>query len=487
MTQTQNIVQAPCGRFQGFSDQGVEQFLGMRYAQPPVGEGRFRPPRPIAAHGDLIDATQFGDRNYQVGQPEMFNDLFDLPGGESEDCLFLNIFRPESVQAPLPVLIWIHGGAFIGGSGNQYNPANLVRQNDVIVVTFNYRLGIFGFINLAPLGADRAGSANLGLQDQIAALTWVRENIAAFGGDASNITVFGESAGAASVLALLASETAGGLFQRAMAFSGAETLAPPMPHLELLKPRLGVDSDRQVLDRLMGLSGQELTELQQTLRMYHGPALDGAVLTRRTCDAMQTGWASEVPIIIGSTRDEGTLLAPGFTEFEHEGLALLLGLSASIGLDDGSEYGAFLDERFAPSDLTGRVSQAWVDTFRSSALRVASTASQHGAGGWVYSFDVETEHELGTTHGSDVPFIFNLTREGRPVFLVHPPTESNIRLAGQWSQTLVEFARTGDPNGKGLPQWLPYEAPDFHCLRLSRTPELVSNPDGDMLKIYRVS
>lgn len=481
-----NLVETRAGTFKGITRDGLNTFVGIRYARPVVGALRFRPPQPLDDAAETIDATRYGDRNFQVGQPEEFEAMMELHGGESEDCLFLNVYAPADADAPVPVLVWIHGGAFIGGSGNQYDPSNLVRRNGVIVVTINYRLGVFGFLNLSRLGDEYEGSANLGMQDQIAALGWVNEHIAAFGGDDSNISIFGESAGAASVNALMGAPGARGLFHKAMAFSGTEILAPPMEHLDAIRAHFGVDSDQACLERLRALPATDLSQLQQDLRLYVGASIDGTVITQSTTDAIKTGAAAHIPILTGSTKDEGTLLAPAFTEFAHEAVATIFGLSMTIGGDDGAAYRDFLDRHYGSEDLVGRMSRTWVDAFRSGAVRIASVASEHGAGGWVYSFDLETEHALGTTHGSDIPFIFDWTGEGSTRLFVHDPTASNLAMAEKWSKTLVAFARTGDPNGAGLPSWPRYAPDDFPSLRLSREPEIVANSDGEMLDLYRV-
>ncbi|MEM9621526.1 MAG: carboxylesterase family protein, partial [Pseudomonadota bacterium] len=216
------IASSPAGEFRGLCVDGVKQYVGIRYAQPPVGPLRFRAPQAVPAATAPVAATTYGGRNFQVGMVEDIYAGLELPGDESEDCLFLNVFAPADTQTPAPVMVWLHGGAFTSGSGNEYDPANIVRHNHVIVVTVNYRLGVFGFLNLQQLGSCYEGSANLGIQDQIAALGWVQENIAAFGGDPANVTIWGESAGAGSVLALLGAPAAAGLFHKAIVFSGGE-------------------------------------------------------------------------------------------------------------------------------------------------------------------------------------------------------------------------------------------------------------------------
>ncbi|MEM9378294.1 MAG: carboxylesterase family protein, partial [Pseudomonadota bacterium] len=432
-------VSAPAGSYEGVTESGISKFLGIRYAAAPIGSLRFKAPQPLSPSPDSIDATRFGGRSFDIGQPEQFTAMFDVQGEQGEDCLFLNIYVPDGGATNKPVMLWIHGGAFIGGSGNQYDPTNLARKNDVIIVTLNYRLGIFGFLNLQRLGAGYEASANLGIADQIAALNWVNDNIAAFGGDAANITIFGESAGAASVFALMGAPSAEGLFHKAAAFSGAETLAPPLDYVDIFKAHFEVETDQACLDALLTCPAAELSQLQQDLRLYFGASLDGLVLTRPTCEAIQDGGAAQIPILTGATKDEGTLLAPFYAEHEQEATLTLMGLAASVGRDDGSSYLAHLDATMPNASLLEKMTQTWFDVFRSSACRVAATASQHGAGGWVYNFEVETDDPLGVTHAADIPFFFDWTDPKNTIFLVHDASPVNVMLAEQWSKTIIAF------------------------------------------------
>lgn len=480
-------VETDAGRFEGLAGSQVDRFLGIRYAQAPVGALRFQPPQPLPTPTETVRAQDYAARNFQVGWPEEVFSELELRGEESEDCLFLNIFRPSNSEGPKPVLFWIHGGAFMCGSGNDYEPSNLVAQNDVVVVTINYRLGVFGFPNLTPLGPEFAGAANLGIQDQVAALKWVSTNIAAFGGDPNNVTIFGESAGAASVLALLGAPSAVGLFHRGIVCSGAETLSPAPDHLTALKQYLQSDSDQDCYEQLMKLPARELVQLQQQAMIYLGPSVDGVVITRPACEAIRDGGASNIPIMAGATRDEGTILAGPFAVTDEIGTATLLGLATSVGRDDGASYRAFLSEILPGGSVLEHMSRCWYDVFRASALRVAATASEAGAGGWVYNFEVETDHPLGIAHFSDVPFTFNWLEDGNPGLYVHAPTRENQALASLWSATVAAFARTGDPNGGGLPEWPNYTPVSHHCLWVSHSPEVVENPDGqELLDIYRV-
>ena len=215
-----SIVETHYGKLQGTQKDTVSVWKGIPFAQPPSGLLRFRAPQPLEGWTGVREATQFGAISPQTSE----GSFGTLPGPMSEDCLTLNIWSPSADDARRPVMVWIHGGSFVTGSGSTpwYNGTSFATQGDVVVVTLNYRLGALGFLYLAEYaGEEYATSGNNGLLDQIAALTWVRENIAAFGGDPDNVTVFGESAGAMSIGALLAMPAAHGLFKRAILQSGA--------------------------------------------------------------------------------------------------------------------------------------------------------------------------------------------------------------------------------------------------------------------------
>ena len=289
------------------------------------------------------------------------------------------------------------------------------------------------------------------------------------------------------MLSLLGTPAAEALFHKAIVCSGAETLTPPLDQLDAIKAVLGSESDEACLEHLQQMPAGELSQLQQTAMFYSGPSLDGTVITRPSCEAISDGGAAGVPVLAGTTLDEGTLLAPYFVPTEEIGAAMLYGLAASVGRDDGAAYMAFLTKEFGEGQVLAKMTRAWFDTFRASALRVAQTAAQSGAGGWVYDFEVETDHPLGVSHFADVPFTFNWIEEGHPWLFTHPPTAVNQGLAERWSRTVVAFATTGTPNGQGLPDWPQYTSDSFRCLRLRQEPDVVDNPDGEMLAIYRVA
>jgi para-nitrobenzyl esterase len=457
------------GTITGTEMQGIEAYLGVPYAQPPVAENRWQPPKPIEPWQSL-DATRHGNRCLQTPYHEVLSGL-KLYGEESEDCLYMNIYTPGA-EGKRPVMVWIHGGAYIQGSANEYDGATLAAENDVVVVAINYRLGIFGFLDLSRFGDTYAGSAMLGIQDQIAALRWVNENIADYGGDPDCVTIFGESAGGGSVLSLLSAPAAKGLFHRAAALSPGEVLNPPIDNIAPLAAHAGVDPD-ELLPHLQSLSGEELKALQVNGIYNAGISIDGAVVTQRTSEALRKG--SSVPLVIGSCRDEGTLFAPiipaEFAEMTAFGLAI------TAGNGDPNHYLSRRDVIMADAEPAQRIEKTWTDMFRGSVLRCGQAATEGGGGGWVYNFDIPTDHPLGITHASDIPFVFNQLISGGLAF--HDTNSpDNQRLAQLWSSTLARFARSGNPNGGDLPSWPAYDTNTRACLIIDLDPHIEEDPDG---------
>ncbi|MEL6343533.1 MAG: carboxylesterase family protein [Myxococcota bacterium] len=470
---------------QGVPGELVDQYLGIRYAKPPVDALRFLPPQPLDDDEVTTDATEFGNRNYQVGVIDIFLGERATPGEQSEDCLFLNVYTPRDVEEDTPVMVWIHGGAYMNGSGNEYDMIDFVEDHGLVVVTINYRLGIFGFLNLRELGGAYADSVNLGIQDQVAALAWVEDNIAAFGGDPSNVTIAGQSAGANAVFTLLGTPSAEGLFDKAMAFSGGEVLNPPPDHVELLKGYLGVGTDQQVIDRLSEMTPEQLLEVQANSGFSPNTSVDGVVVSQRPSEAVK-GMSSDVPIFTGTVQDDGTTLAPPFAPTEEVGNLFISFLAADIGEGDPVPYLAYLDETLPDASAVDRLSRVWYDVFRSSALRIASTASAHGAGGWVYNFEVPTDFPEGITHGSSLPFLFKWVEPGHPGILFHEPTPENMQISEDWSNTVVEFVRTGSPNGGGLPEWPRFEADTYGSMRIGTGYEFVIRADEPLFEVYGI-
>lgn len=288
------------GEVQGIDGEGLETYLGLPYAAPPVGDLRWQPPASPEPWTGTFDATRHPNRCIQIPYMDVLANR-DIPGQESEDCLYLNIFTPAADGKQRPVMFWIHGGAYIQGAANEYDPEILARDNDVVVVTINYRLGIFGFLDLSSFGETFKGSAALGFQDQIAALKWARDNIENFGGDPGNVTIFGESAGGGSVLALLAAPSAKGLFHKAIGHSPGEVFGPPMDNVPALAALLGLEGPA-LLEKLIELPAPEVFALQLGGAVQMGASVDGTIVTSQPSAALKDGAAKDIPLIVGLTR-----------------------------------------------------------------------------------------------------------------------------------------------------------------------------------------
>ena len=473
------------GAVKGIDTDGVSVFRGIPYAAPPIGDLRWQPPQTATPWDGPFDATQYGNRALQPPYPDVL-DFGEIPGKLSEDCLYLNIFTPSADGQARPVMFWIHGGAYIQGSANEYDGSTLARDNDVVVVAINYRLGIFGFADLAALGADYAGSVSLGFQDQVQALSWVRDNISDYGGDPGNVTIWGESAGGGSVLALLGTPSADGLFHKAVAFSPGEVMGPSTDAVAPLAARMDVEGE-ELQARLLATAAEDLFALQLEGIVGASASVDGTIVTRPASVAIRERGDSGVPLIAGCTKDEGTLFAPVIDTGPGAVEALTSMFGLIIGNGDSTRYPSWLDRTMPDATPAQRMIQCWYDMFRASSLRTALAATEAGVGGWVYNFDVPTDHPLGTTHASDVPFTFNLFKTGGG-FGFHDASDPAIRdLAGAWSATFAAFARTGDPNGAGLPAWPRYDAGNRSCLVVDQAPHVVSDPDGEeLLAVYGI-
>ena len=254
-------VRTSLGTLRGGSRGGIEHYLGIPYAAPPVGARRFLPPDDPAPWDGVREATRFGPCAPQPPGVEG-SPLPDREVHWDEDCLFLNVYTPACDDARRPVLVWIHGGAYVRGSGDLYDGTSFAKVGDIVVVTLNYRMGVFGFVELGHLDEGLAGSANNGILDQIAALRWVREHISEFGGDPDQVTISGESAGAGSVMALLASPAADGLYHRAIAQNAPAGFGPLVPGAaETLLEAMGGGG----LEALRTASAQELIDTQSRI------------------------------------------------------------------------------------------------------------------------------------------------------------------------------------------------------------------------------
>lgn len=453
----------------------VGVFKGIPYALPPVGERRWRAPGPPAGWQGERLATDFGPDCMQQTYPQ--GSFFYRPARlSSEDCLYLNVWAPESEpeQEPLPVMVWLHGGALTRGSGamNTYDGTNLADKG-VVLVTANYRLGVFGYLAHPELVAESPEysdghytAGNYGVLDQIQVLRWVQENIEAFGGDPNNVTIFGESAGAWSVHFLTASPLANGLFHKAIAQSGARMDM----RVELdrhssagqsatasgaqLGEQLGVDG----LAGLRALPAHELLESATTAGFRTDGIVDGWVIPEQPYTLFAEGRQNRVPVLVGFNRDEGTTLGAAET---------LPGTAAAYESQVRSVYGDFADmmlEVYPSDDIRGSSLASFRDIrFGWHMVTWANMTRYVDQPAYLYYFTHRPPgpraQELGAYHAAEIPYVFNNLHTLR-----NAPASSDAALAEAMSDYWVSFARDGVPSAAGQPRWRPYSNAERHYL-----------------------
>ncbi|KAA8996211.1 carboxylesterase family protein [Affinibrenneria salicis] len=448
------------GALQGGSEQGVEFFKGIPYAQPPVGDLRWRAPQPVKPWGGVLEAKNYG---HDCAQQPFPGDAAPLLNAvTSEDCLVLNVWRPASpAEKALPVMVWIHGGGFVNGGASPavYDGSEFARQG-VIFVSLNYRLGRFGFFAHPALQQD-ALKGNYGLMDQIAALHWVQRHIADFGGDKNNVTVFGESAGGFSVISLLTTPEAKGLFSKAIIQSGSgrQNITPGLSWQQAqnagvaFAKRWGIEGEGgQALAALRALPADKLVDGLNMATMnrpdYSGPMIDGRIIRGEPQDTYRSGQFARVPIMIGAN-DQDIGFAPVVTT-----------LREALAPFDDKRYQTVLPLYQAEGNTPQQVAQTLAsDRFMVEPARyVASVFSRAGLPAWHYRFayvaDSMRPEWSGAVHASEIPYVFNTVsaRYGQQL------SGRDRDMARQVHQYWVNFARAGDPNGEQLPRWLPYQA-----------------------------
>jgi len=472
------------GPIQGVERNAVRQFRGIRFGEPPTGDLRFRPPMPSVEWRDgwagTLDATRFGNRAMQPPMSAVFGG--PGPGDTDEDCLFLNVFTPAADGGDRPVLCWIHGGSYRDGSANDYNGSILAAQGDVVVVAVNYRLGAFGFLDVSSLDSSYAGSASNGLRDQTLALEWIRDHIADFGGDPGNVTIFGESAGGGSVLGLLAAPAADDLFHRAIAHSPGGVNVPTRDEwAERLASELG--DEGAPLDRLRSAPARRLLDVQVE-SAFMGGTIDGTVVTRHPVDAIRDRGAAGVPLVVGSNLDEGTLFTIGLRDDRSTLDAMAHNVATEVTRNgDVESYLAQLRDRYPDADEYEVAVRVFTDLFRRTSVEAAHAATEAGVGGWLYRFDLPTtmaDGRLGATHAAEIAFTFNWFGAAKPMgFAMYDRDDPVvIDLARRWSDSVIAFARTGDPNDASLRAWPRYDDRERPCLILDRNVRVEHDPDG---------
>lgn len=474
-------IETKLGAVKGLVAGKTETYLGLPFAAPPVGERRWMPPVDAKRWEGVFDATRHPNKSWQMPFPSTLSPrLTDTV--MSEDMLYLNIYTPAADGERRPVLIYIHGGGFTVGSASDFDPSPFSARHDAVVVSINYRLANTGFLDLSRFGPQYEGSVSLGVQDQIAALRWVKHNISDYGGDPGNVTVCGVSAGAGSTLALLSAPSAKGLFAKAAAFSPGEFARQPADFISPFAVAMGLD-DAGLFAHIQSLDGEGLYDFQMTMGQTGGAAVDGHIVAAPIDVAIREG-INRVPLIVGTCINEGTMLTASVDEVDIPGHdQIIAAIGTTIGGGDPARYTAFLDAQTAGADQRERMTRFWYDYFRAPTMRAAEAAAEVGMPAFVYSFEVPTDHPFGPTHASDMAFTFDLFAdesfaEGQLIGF-HPKTEENRRIAAIWSDAIARFMRSGDPSGGTLGEWPRYTLPQRHSLVLRSAPMVVSDYDGD--------
>jgi para-nitrobenzyl esterase len=462
---------------------GLSSYKGIPFAAPPVGELRWKAPQPVAPWDGVRQATEFGAACMQEeGMARQMGTEAPL----SEDCLFIDVWTPaRSGGERLPVIVWIHGGGYTGGAPSValYDGANMARQG-VVVVSVAYRLGAFGFLATPDLTAEgQPGSGNYGMLDMIAGLEWVRDNVGAFGGDPSRVTIMGHSAGSSAVSILAASPLARGLFHGVIAQSGAN-FAPPQDepfagggHSTLAAAERGGSQwlaglGATTLEQARALPAEAINAAQgQPGEPSWRPAVDGAVLPGDQVALWQAGRFNDVPVLVGTTSNEWGALGLG----QGEGFADQV----------RANYGEFADRVLAayPHGSAEEAAQSarWLANESGMEAGAYSWARLHAAHSqqplWYYWFNNAAE---GSGHGSEVGLVFGNEdrRPGR-----EPWSEHNRAVSRQLQSYWVNFARTGDPNGEGLPAWPRFDPARPSVMALGLETKVIDVPNRARLDV----
>jgi para-nitrobenzyl esterase len=473
------------------NDGKVKAFLGLPYAAPPVGDLRWKPPQPPLQWKGERDAAKFGDHCAQV---HVFDDMIFQDGAGSEDCLFLNVYAPAvaTANSRLPVMFWIHGGGYAGGASSEpRHNGDFLPLKGVVLVTINYRLGVFGFLATADLAHEANGAAgNYGLLDMVAALQWVKANIGNFGGDPDNVTIFGESAGSFAVSTLMASPAARGLFHKAIGESGGAFRGTlPTDTLEAREkkdgewvPSLGIAS----LKELRALpTGKILDATKSRGMVSFSPVIDGKFLTEPVADTYAAGKQAYVPLLAGWNRDEGSFVAMRpltadqfksmigglYQERAAEFLMLYPADTDAQALRSAIDYGS--------DNFIAFGTWKWLEAHR----KTGAPADRSSSVGWktgdspIYRYHLELAAPTSKFHPSsfafhsdEIEYVFG-TLDTRPGSVWRPEDRT---LSEQMMSYWTNFARTGDPNGPGLPLWPKY-GKDDSLIHLDST--ITSGPD----------
>ncbi|MDZ4369879.1 MAG: carboxylesterase family protein [Phenylobacterium sp.] len=483
------VVETTEGRYRGRLENGVQVFKGMRYGADTSGPGRFLPPRPAERFAGIRDAFEYGD---QAPQPRT---ILTVPGPISEDCLRVNVWTPDTGGAGRrPVMLWFHGGGFEAGTGSSglYDGTNMAKRGDVVVVTINHRLNVFGFCDLSDLlGPAFVQSGNVGYLDLVAAMTWVRANIAQFGGDPDNVTIYGQSGGGRKVSVCFAGAEADGLFQKGIVQSGS--------HLRVHTPeqaRVLTDGLLKTLDiapgdarRLQTVPQDLLGQAQRKVIAAAGyrfePVIDGVSFKADPWLPNAPKQTAKVPLMLGTTQTElSNQLGRDPSIFAMDEAALKARLAKTIPAEAVDEAVRV----FKASTPSGSTAEMYfkIASWRAYITNATVMAEQrHALNGkanptWVYQVTWRSPVQDGrrySEHTIDLPFMFD--NVARAPHLTGPESAETKVMTDAMADAWLAFARTGDPNHAGIPTWPTYDVATRPVMLFDAPPKLANDPFRD--------
>ena len=502
------IVSTEAGKVQGFMENGIEAYLGLRYAKAPVGELRFMPPVAPDSWDGIADATSMGapamqmytpsgprvtdfTRQLQVIFPTLRESKID-----NEDALFLNVWTPSSDDGKRPVMVWFHGGGYAYGSGGweAYDGRNLAEKGDVVVVTVNHRLNLFGYLYLADrFGEEFAASGNLGNLDLVASLEWVRDNIAAFGGDPDNVTIMGESGGGSKVSHMMATPAADGLFHKAIIQSGAAVTSGDRQIAARLADELLTEAGIETVDALRSIPAEELLLAGRAVlarnsagfrRASFGPIVDGVVLPRNQFVPSAPEQSRDVPVMVGWNKDEMTIFnasQPWFGTLTEEGLT---DMAVRLGPDGPALVEHYKTEMpgDSPTYIANRA--MGVRFIQGTYILADQKVRQGGAPVYMYRLTYDTPVNGGvfrSPHTLDIPFMFNNVEESR---ILVGPGDAPVALGAMMSDAWISFAKTGVPGSPLLPEWPAYNLETRPAMEFDEEPKITDDPEKGAREIF---
>jgi para-nitrobenzyl esterase len=485
---SEDIVRTKAGLLRGAREDGLLVFRGVPYAKPPIGDLRFMPPQPMPAWSDARDATADGPIAPQ-GRSRLAHIMGDFERPQSEDCLTLNLWTPAADGGKRPVVLWIHGGAFSSGAGSipWYSGASFARNGDMVAVSINYRLGALGFLHLPGVSPG-----NLGLLDQVMALRWVRDNIAAFGGDPDNVTVIGQSAGAASIALHMVMPSAQGLFRRAILQStpfgrmtrravDAKRIGSRLLEVLGLKPEEAARLKTMPVDKILPAQG-EVARLEKRFADAAAPffpVVDGTIVPGDVAPALKAGAGKDIDVMIGTTREEMAAFYSIDKDVQTATSDQVMGVFERIFPGQARTYYDEIRAIRAASSSTAILGELYADqVFRMGSLRYAEAREQQGSPAYVFQFDWQSP-SFESCHCLEIPFMFDNFANWPDSPMLRGAKADEIAAIGQaMHKAWIAFARTGDPNHPGMPRWPVYRRQERMTMRFDSVIGPVSDLAG---------